>query len=99
MGQGRRFVFVVVALLGLTCLAAPALAQQGTSGIAGLVTHNSEMPEAELARRARSMADAIAYRGPDGSGVWAGEGTAAIPFGAKPQSGMNEPSPKQPLEF
>ncbi len=45
-------------------------------GIAGLVTHNSEMPEAELARRARSMADAIAYRGPDGSGVWAGEGTA-----------------------
>jgi len=45
-------------------------------GIAGIITVKSDAPEAELGRRARSMADAIAYRGPDGSGVWTGEGAA-----------------------
>jgi asparagine synthase (glutamine-hydrolysing) len=45
-------------------------------GIAGLISHDAEMAEAELARRARAMTDAIAYRGPDGSGMWTGEGAA-----------------------
>src|SRR5579884_3967594 len=45
-------------------------------GIAGLITRSADMSESDLVRRARAMADAIAYRGPDGSGVWSGEGAA-----------------------
>ncbi len=45
-------------------------------GIAGLITDDAELSEPELVRRARSMVDAIAYRGPDGSGVWSGQGVA-----------------------
>lgn len=36
-------------------------------GIAGILTRNAAVPVAE---RAAAMATAIAYRGPDGSGVW-----------------------------
>jgi asparagine synthase (glutamine-hydrolysing) len=43
-------------------------------GIAGLVARKSG--SADLARRARGMAEAIAYRGPDGSNVWAEGGVA-----------------------
>jgi asparagine synthase (glutamine-hydrolysing) len=41
-------------------------------GIAGLIA--TDIDQAEIARRARAMADAITYRGPDGSGVWSEEG-------------------------
>jgi asparagine synthase (glutamine-hydrolysing) len=39
-------------------------------GIAGFLDARLTGRDDELARRARSMGDAIAYRGPDGSGVW-----------------------------
>ena len=39
-------------------------------GIAGLIDSSLIGADAELGRRAKAMADAIAYRGPDGSGVW-----------------------------
>jgi asparagine synthase (glutamine-hydrolysing) len=45
-------------------------------GIAGLISLKPDVPESELARRARCMEQAIAYRGPDGSGLWTGEGAA-----------------------
>ena len=40
-------------------------------GIAGLIDRNLAGNRAELERRATAMADALAHRGPDGSGVWA----------------------------
>ena len=39
-------------------------------GIAGLIDASGSATAPELERRARAMSDAIAYRGPDGSGVW-----------------------------
>jgi len=39
-------------------------------GIAGIVDHQGRWSREELARIARSMADAMPYRGPDDSGVW-----------------------------
>ncbi|MGH6683530.1 MAG: asparagine synthase (glutamine-hydrolyzing), partial [Pseudolabrys sp.] len=39
-------------------------------GIAGLIDPTQPGGRAGLESRARAMADAIAYRGPDGSGVW-----------------------------
>lgn len=45
-------------------------------GIAGLLA-GRPVPEAELARDARVMSDAIAHRGPDGSGVWVDPGAGA----------------------
>ncbi|MCR6737167.1 MAG: asparagine synthase (glutamine-hydrolyzing) [Afipia sp.] len=39
-------------------------------GIAGFVDHALKGNGGELARRARAMGDAIAYRGPDASGIW-----------------------------
>lgn len=39
-------------------------------GIAGLIDASGRASAADLERRARAMTDAIAYRGPDGSGVW-----------------------------
>jgi asparagine synthase (glutamine-hydrolysing) len=69
-------------------------------GIAGIVTHRAELAEAELVRRARAMSDAIAYRGPDGSGLWRGEGAALAhrrlaivdltPSGAQPMLSQDE---------
>jgi asparagine synthase (glutamine-hydrolysing) len=68
-------------------------------GISGVITVKPDVPEAELARRARSMADAIAYRGPDGSGLWTGEGAALAhrrlaivdltPSGAQPMASQD----------
>lgn len=43
-------------------------------GIAGLIARDRD--GASLARIARAMTDAIAYRGPDGSGVWSEDGVA-----------------------
>jgi asparagine synthase (glutamine-hydrolysing) len=39
-------------------------------GIAGLIDYARPSDRLTLESRARAMADAIAYRGPDGSGVW-----------------------------
>jgi asparagine synthase (glutamine-hydrolysing) len=39
-------------------------------GIAGLIVSSRPADGSEIERRARAMSDAIAYRGPDGSGVW-----------------------------
>ena len=39
-------------------------------GIAGLIDPSLVGDRRALESRARAMADAIAYRGPDGSGVW-----------------------------
>ena len=39
-------------------------------GIAGLIVTSRPADGSEIERRARAMSDAIAYRGPDGSGVW-----------------------------
>src|SRR5665647_2936972 len=39
-------------------------------GIAGLIDASGRAGAPDLERRARAMSDAIAYRGPDGSGVW-----------------------------
>lgn len=39
-------------------------------GIAGLIDASGRASAPDLERRARAMSDAIAYRGPDGSGVW-----------------------------
>jgi asparagine synthase (glutamine-hydrolysing) len=39
-------------------------------GIAGLIDGSRRASAPDLERRARVMSDAIAYRGPDGSGVW-----------------------------
>src|SRR4051794_19226349 len=39
-------------------------------GIAGLIDPRLVGDGAALTSRAKGMADAIAYRGPDGSGVW-----------------------------
>lgn len=39
-------------------------------GIAGLIDSSGRASAPDLERRARAMTDAIAYRGPDGSGVW-----------------------------
>ncbi len=42
-------------------------------GIAGLIDRRAGTPAAALGATARAMADAIAHRGPDGSGVWVDE--------------------------
>jgi asparagine synthase (glutamine-hydrolysing) len=39
-------------------------------GIAGLIDRSRSSTRLDLESRARAMSDAIAYRGPDGSGVW-----------------------------
>jgi asparagine synthase (glutamine-hydrolysing) len=39
-------------------------------GIAGLIVSSRPADGSEIEGRARAMSDAIAYRGPDGSGVW-----------------------------
>jgi asparagine synthase (glutamine-hydrolysing) len=39
-------------------------------GIAGFIDKTRTFDLAHIERRARAMSDAIAYRGPDGSGVW-----------------------------
>lgn len=43
------------------------MVQKAMCGIAGLITVDGP---GDVASRARAMADAITYRGPDGSGVW-----------------------------
>jgi asparagine synthase (glutamine-hydrolysing) len=39
-------------------------------GIAGLIDFSPTADRAGLSRRARAMAEALAYRGPDGFGEW-----------------------------
>ncbi|HVV60650.1 MAG TPA: asparagine synthase (glutamine-hydrolyzing), partial [Pseudolabrys sp.] len=71
-------------------------------GIAGLIDRTLTGDRAGLERRAEAMADAIAYRGPDGAGVWADaeQGVAlahrrlaivdVTPTGAQPMQSADE---------
>ncbi|HEB71304.1 MAG TPA: asparagine synthetase B, partial [Nitrospirae bacterium] len=49
-------------------------------GIAGFIDATCNIPSDEMAGRARKMARAIKYRGPDDEGVWVDE-TAGVAFG------------------
>ncbi len=49
-------------------------------GIAGLIDHRLAGNDVALQARAKAMTDAVAYRGPDGSGVWS-DAAAGVALG------------------